>query len=85
MYFDGRGVEQDYDKAFSLLKRADDSGKTGNWGAYYLGYCYTYGEGTERDYVLARKYLEAVDWDCQDAFFLLGWLYCLFWQMGAPR
>ncbi len=76
MYFDGRGVEQDYDKAFRLLKWADDSGKTGNWGAYYLGYCYTYGEGTERDYVLARKYLEAVDWDCQDAFFLLGWLYC---------
>mgnify|MGYP000290806354 CR=1 FL=1 len=76
MYFDGRGVEQDYDKAFRLLKWADDSGKTGNWGAYYLGYCYTYGEGTERDYVLARKYLEAVDWECQDAFFLLGWLYC---------
>ena len=55
MYFDGRGVEQDYDKAFRLLKWADDSGKTSNWGAYYLGYCYTYGEGTERDYVLARE------------------------------
>ena len=76
MYFDGRGVEQDYDKAFRLLKWADDSGKTGTGARITWVTGYTYGEGTERDYVLARKYLEAVDWECQDAFFLLGWLYC---------
>lgn len=76
MYFEGRGVEEDYDKAFRLLKMADDSGTTGNWGAYYLGYCYTYGCGTEQNYALARKYLESIDWDCPNAWFLLGWLYC---------
>lgn len=76
LYFNGNGVEQDYNEAFRLIKMADDCGTTGNWGAYYLGYCYAYGRGTETDFTLARKYLESIDWDCPDAFFLLGWLYC---------
>ncbi len=76
LYFNGNGVEQDYNKAFHLIKMADDRGTTGNWGAYYLGYCYAYGRGTEQNYALARKYLETIDWDCPDGFFILGWLYC---------
>ena len=30
----------------------------------------------EQDYAAARTYLERVDWDCPDAFYLLGWMYC---------
>ena len=47
-----------------------------NQGAYYLGFCCAFGYGTEQDYAAARTYLERVDWDCPDAFYLLGWMYC---------
>ena len=83
MYYNGKGVPQDYAKAFQLIKWADDQGTTGNWGACYLGECYGYGRGTQQDYKMARKYLETVDWDCPDAFYLLGYLYAR--GLGGPE
>lgn len=83
LYFNGEGVPIDYARAFQLLKWADDQGNTGNWGAYYLGACYAYGRGVQQDFVRARAYLEKVDWDCPDAFALLGWMYA--WGKGGPE
>ena len=37
-YFYGRGVPQDYAKAYQLLTLAHDKGNT-NWGVYYLAKC----------------------------------------------
>lgn len=82
MYYDGRGVPQNYDMAYQLLKWADDHG-AGDWAPYYLGACYVYGRGTPKDYALARKYLEAaVKGNDPDAFYLLGKLYAQ--GLGGP-
>ena len=83
LYYDGEGVELDYAKAFQLLKWAYDQDTTNNWGAYYLGACYAYGRGTQQDYVQARKFLEMVDWDNPNAFYLLGCLYAR--GLGGPE
>ena len=82
-YFNGQGVEQDYAKAFQLLKWAYDQSNTNNWGAYYLGACYAYGRGTQQDYAAARKFLEMVDWNNRSAFYLLGYLYAR--GLGGPE
>lgn len=82
-YYDGEGVELDYAKAFQLLKWAYDQNTDNNWGAYYLGACYAYGRGTQQDYVQARKFLEMVDWDNKNAFYLLGYLYAR--GLGGPE
>ena len=79
-YYDGRGVEQDYAKAFQLLKWAEDSG--GSAMVYYLGACYANGQGTQQDYAKAITYLERIDWHCPDGFYLLGKLYCN--GLGTP-
>ena len=75
LYYFGQGVPQDYEKAFRLFQKGDElSGQ--NQGAYFLGYCCAFGLGTAQDYAAARAYLERIDWDCPDGFYLLGWLYC---------
>lgn len=79
-YYDGRGVERDYAKAFQLLKWAEDNGGTPM--RYYLGACYANGQGTQQDYGAALRYLEAVDWHCPPAYYLLGKLYCN--GLGVP-
>lgn len=83
LYYEGRGVERDYAKAFQLLKWAYDQDTSSNWGAYYLGACYANGWGTQQDYVQARKFLEMVDWDSRNAFYLLGYLYAR--GLGGPE
>lgn len=83
LYYDGKGVPQDYAKAFQLLKWAYDQDTTNNWGAYYLGSCYAHGYGTQQDYALARKFLEMVDWQSKNAFYLLGYLYAR--GLGGPE
>lgn len=75
LYYFGQGVPQDYEKAFQLFQKADELSNQ-NQAAYYLGFCCAFGYGTEQDYAAARTYLERVDWDCPDAFYLLGWMYC---------
>ena len=79
-YYDGRGVERDYAKAFQLLKWAEDHG--GPVMLYYLGACYANGQGTQQDYAKALTYLDQVNWNCQPAFYLLGKMYCN--GLGVP-
>ncbi len=78
-YFYGSGVPQDYDRAFQLLKFAYDESNKGNrknnWGVYYLGKCYFEGWGTQQDFVKAREFLEQMDWEYWDAYFMLGVIY----------
>ena len=80
-YFDGRGVERDYAKAFQLLKWAEDHG--GPAMLYYLGACYANGQGTQQDYAKAFTYQNRIDWDCPHAFYLLGKMYCN--GLGVPE
>ena len=82
-YYNGIGVPRDYAKAFQLLKWVYDQNNDNNWGAYYLGACYAYGRGTQQNYVLARKFLEMVDWNSKEAFYLLGYLYAR--GLGGPE
>ena len=79
-YYDGKGVERDYAKAFQLLKWAEDNGAAPQF--YYLGACYANGQGTQQDYAKALTYLERIDWNCPDGFYLLGKLYCN--GLGVP-
>lgn len=79
-YYDGKGVERDYAKAFQLLKWAEDNGAGPQF--YYLGACYANGQGTQQDYAKALTYLEQIDWNCPDGFYLLGKLYCN--GLGVP-
>ena len=79
-YYDGRGVERDYAKAFQLLKWAEDH--SGPVMLYYLGACYANGQGTQQDYAKALTYLEQVNWNCHPAFYLLGKMYCN--GLGVP-
>ena len=72
-YFYGRGVQQDYAKAFQLLSFAYEQGNT--WGIYYLGKCCFEGWGTPQDYEKARMFLEQVDWNNSDTFYMLGYIY----------
>lgn len=73
MYYDGRGVPRDYDKAFQLLYEAEAAGST--WGVSYLGKCYFRGWGTPQDFVKAREHLEKVTWTNREAFYMLGVIY----------
>lgn len=73
LYFDGNGVSQDYGKAVSLLTKACEMGS--NWGCDYLGKAYFYGLGTFQDYARARGFLEKVDWEDKEVFYMLGVIY----------
>lgn len=72
-YFYGRGVPQDYAKAFQLISFTYEQGST--WGVYYLGKCCFEGWGTPQDYEKARMFLEQVDWNNSDAYYMLGFIY----------
>lgn len=73
LYFYGRGVPQDYKKAFELLSYAYEHGS--KRGVYFLGKCYFMGWGTLQDYTKAREFLEQVDWENEDTFYMLGYIY----------
>ncbi len=72
-YFFGRGVAQDYNKAFELLSYAYDKGS--KWGVFYLGKCCFYGYGTPQDYTRARMFLDQVDWNYWEADYLRGMIF----------
>ena len=55
MYFEGRGVRQDYNLAVKYLKGAAAAGYGG--AAAYLGEAYAEGKGVAQDWTQARKYL----------------------------
>lgn len=73
LYWKGKGVPQDYAKAYQLLSWAYEHGN--NWGVPYMGMCCFYGQGTQQDYGKARKFLEEVDWNDSETFYLLGCIY----------
>lgn len=73
LYFNGTGVPQDYARAFRLLSFAYAEGS--KWGVFYLGKCCFEGWGTPQDFVKAREFLEQMDWDNSDAFYMLGYIY----------
>ena len=72
-YFYGRGVPQDYAKAFQLISFTYDQGST--WGVYYLGKCCFEGWGTPQNYEKARMFLEQVNWDNNEVYYMLGFIY----------
>lgn len=71
--FDGNGVPQNYERAVSLLTKAFEMGSS--WGCDYLGKAYFYGLGTFQDYIRAREFLEKIDWEDKEAFYMLGVIY----------
>lgn len=73
LYYDGTGVEKDYAKAFQLMKYGYDHNTT--FAVCYLGYCYFRGHGTQQDYGKAREFLEKVNWNNREVFYMLGVIY----------
>jgi TPR repeat protein len=70
-YFDGLGVDQDYEKAYELFQLAESYGDT--TCNYYLGYMNEYGLGTEENKELAKDYyLQGTDND--QCLYALGML-----------
>lgn len=57
MYFEGKGVEQDYKRAFELFKQ---SGEKETMPLYYLGMMYELGLYVEQDNDKAIKYYERI-------------------------
>lgn len=53
-YYDGKGIEQDYEKAVYWYQKSAEQGN--NWGQYYLGKCYYDGKGIQ------QNYSESVKW-----------------------
>lgn len=47
-FYNGDGVDQDYDKAFSHYQRAALQHHA--WAEYCLGFCYCFGKGVEQNY-----------------------------------
>ncbi|WP_295761866.1 hypothetical protein [uncultured Oscillibacter sp.] len=73
-YFTGKGVPQDYAKAFRHLSVAHD--KKGNtWGVFYLAKCCFYGLGTPQDYAKALRFLDKVDWQNREADYMRGVIF----------
>lgn len=56
LYINGRGIEKDIKQGFMLLNESDASGWPNS--KLYLGYCYLYGIGTNRDTKQARQYFQ---------------------------
>jgi hypothetical protein len=66
LYYDGRGVAQDYGKAREWYQKAVDAGNTD--AMYNLGVLYEYGRGVAQDYGKAREwYQKAADAGNTDA------------------
>jgi len=69
MYYNGKGVEQDFAQAFAWLRKAADQGYTE--APFNLGAMYADGEGVVKDITQAvawlRKAAEQGDADAQEA------------------
>lgn len=63
MYFNGDGIERDYQKAFYWMNRANSDGYGDSNCRYYLGRCYEKGLGVKNDYVKARKFYDSASRD----------------------
>ena len=75
MYNNGRGVEQNYNKAVELYQKAADLGDSG--ACYNLGLMYNEGLGVNQNYNKAVElYQKACDLGNDDACYNLGNMYC---------
>lgn len=54
MYYNGKGVGQDYAKAAELFEKACNEGDA--WGCYVLGNMYEYGRGVRQNNQTALEY-----------------------------
>ena len=55
VYANGKGVSQDYEKAFEWWSKAAEQGNTG--AQFHLGWMYANGKGVPKDYVMAHMFL----------------------------
>ncbi|MBE0442436.1 sel1 repeat family protein [Psychrobacter sp. FME13] len=66
LYYSGRGVKEDYDKAFELYTKAAAQGEA--LAQFNLGEMYYYGDSVSQDYNKAYEwYQKAADQGYQDA------------------
>ena len=74
LYYKGKGIEKDYEKAFEYLKKAADKGHID--AQYNLGFCYAEGKGIEEDFKKAFEYWKkAADSGNADAQYNIGCCY----------
>ena len=74
IYFNGYGVEQDYEEAVKWYSKAAEQGDAD--AQNNLGYCYYFGEGVEQDYEEAVKwYTKAAEQGDAEAQFELAGCY----------
>ena len=71
MYYSGRGVEQDYKKAYDLWQSYEGSASTAK--DYYLGEMYLYGRYVEQDSDVAKEYFQKIinmgkEWEVDDYY-----------------
>jgi uncharacterized protein len=82
IYFDGKGVNQDYTKALEWYKRAADQGYAK--AQHRLGFLYSTGQGVSQDYPEAVKwYRKAADQGYARSQNSLGSMYNQGW--GVPQ
>ncbi|MCI8577453.1 MAG: sel1 repeat family protein [Lachnospiraceae bacterium] len=74
LYFDGKGVPQNYEKGVQMILKAHELSDS-KWGFPYLGKACFYGYGLPQDYTQARKYLEQVNANHVESSYLLGLIY----------
>ncbi len=82
LYYQGKGVPQDYSDAFDWYRK---SAEQGNVKAQYgVGFMYEYGKGVPQDYVQAVYWCgKAADQGYGKAQYVLGWNY--YYGLGVPR
>jgi len=76
MYKEGKGVEQDYEKAFNLYRLAADNNSPS--AQYNLGLMFEEGQGVKQDYLEALKWYQLSinhDYPEYEGFVHLGLLY----------
>jgi len=74
VYYDGDGVEQDYDEALKWYRLA--AAQNHNSGLCDVGFCYRNGHGVEQDYAKALPYYQkAADQGCPTAAYWLAYAY----------
>lgn len=54
LYYYGKGVKQNYQKAAELYQKACDGGEP--YGCVLLGFLYEEGKGLRQDYAIAKEY-----------------------------
>ncbi len=74
LYYQGKGVPQDYTEAFNWYRKAADRGNTK--AEYKVGFMYDWGSGVQQDYTQAVSWSrKAADQGYANAQYDLGWNY----------